>query len=178
MSDVIDVSGSSIEDFMGEDGSEDIMLESSTEDLMAQGSDTITLDDTYWLTYSNVAIVTANSGSNVINITSLTGKYDIINNGVYSNTAYPLKDIVFAGDYVLIDNNGSNLVTSVDYVNGKIVVASNFTANANSYLTVNRTFVATDVKIYGPTGIQYIPELITEDGNTLVTEAGNIILLG
>jgi len=178
MSDVIDVSGSSIEDFMGEDGSEDIMLESSTEDLQAQGADTITLDDTYWLTYPNVAIVTANSGSNVINITSLTGKYDIINNGVYSNTAYPLKDIVFAGDYVLIDNNGSNLVTSVDYVNGKIVVASNFTANANSYLTVNRTFVATDVKIYGPTGIQYIPELITESGDTLVTEAGNIILVG
>lgn len=177
-SDVIDVSGSSTEDFMDESGSEDVMVESSTEDLMAQGSDTITLDDTYWLTYPNVAIVTADSGSNVINITSLTGKYDIINNGVYSNTAYPLKDIVFAGDYVLIDNNGSNLVTSVDYINGKIVVASNFTANANSYLTVNRTFIATDVKIYGPTGIQYIPELITEDGNTLVTEAGNIILLG
>jgi len=178
ISDVIDVSGSSIEDLMIDGVTVDLMLESSTEDLMAQGADTITLDDTYWLTYPNVAIVTANSGSNVINITSLTGGYDIINNGVYSNTAYPLKDIVFAGDYVLIDNNGSNLVTSVDYVNGKIVVASNFTANSNSYLTVNRTFVATDVKIYGPTGIQYIPELITEDGNTLVTEAGNIILVG
>jgi hypothetical protein len=177
-SDVIDVSGSSLEDFMNESGSEDVMAESSSEDLMVQGADTITLDDTYWLTYSNVAIVTANSGSNVINITSLTGKYDIINNGVYSNTAYPLKDIVFAGDYVLIDNNGSNLVTSVDYVNGKIVVASNFIANSNSYMTVNRTFIATDVKIYGSTGIQYVPELTTEDGNTLVTEAGNIILVG
>jgi hypothetical protein len=177
-SDVIDVSGSSIEDFMLESDTEDLMLESSTEDLMAQGSDTITLDDTYWLTYPNVAIVTANSGSNVINITSLTGKYDIINNGVYSNTAYPLKDIVYTGDYVLIDNNGSNLVTSVDYVNGKIYVSSNFTANANSYLAVNRTFIATDVKIYGATGIQYVPELTTESGDTLVTEAGNIILVG
>jgi hypothetical protein len=178
MSDVIDVSGSSIEDFMSESGTEDIMLESSSEDLQAQGADTITLDDTYWLTYSNVATVTANAGSNIINITSLTGKYDIINNGNYSNTAYPLKDIVYAGDYVLIDNNGSNLVTSVDYVNGKITVSSNFTANSNSYLSVNRTFIATDVKIYGPAGIQYIPELTTEDGNTLVTEAGNIILVG
>ena len=178
MSDVIDVSGSSIEDIMSESGTEDIMLESSSEDLQAQGADTITLDDTYWLTYSNVATVTANAGSNIINITSLTGKYDIINNGNYSNTAYPLKDIVYAGDYVLIDNNGSNLVTSVDYVNGKITVSSNFTANSNSYLSVNRTFIATDVKIYGPAGIQYIPELTTEDGNTLVTEAGNIILVG
>ena len=178
MSDVIDVSGSSGEDIMDQSDTEDLMLESSSEDLQAQGADTITLDDTYWLTYSNVATVTANAGSNIINITSLTGKYDIINNGNYSNTAYPLKDIVYAGDYVLIDNNGSNLVTSVDYVNGKITVLSNFTANSNSYLSVNRTFIATDVKIYGPAGIQYIPELTTEDGNTLVTEAGNIILVG
>ena len=177
-SDVIDISGSSIEDLMIDGVTVDLMLESSTEDLMAQGADTITLDDTYWLTYPNVATITANAGSNIINITSLTGKYDIINNGVYSNTAYPLKDIVFAGDYVLIDNNGSNLVTSVDYVNGKIVVASNFIANSNSYLSVNRTFIATDVKIYGPAGIQYIPQLTTEDGNTLLTEDGNIILLG
>jgi hypothetical protein len=69
-------------------------------------------------------------------------------------------------------------VSNVDYINNKIYVPTNFAANSNSYLTVNRTFIATDVKIYGPTGVQYIPELTTESGDTLLTENGNIILLG
>jgi hypothetical protein len=109
------------------------------------------------LTFANVAIVTGNSGANVINITSLTGKYDIVNNGNYSNTAYPLKDIVYAGDNVLVDNNTSKTVSSVDYINGKIYLTANLSANANSYMAVNRTFSATgnNVIIYGPLGTQY-----------------------
>ena len=177
-SDVIDVTGVSVQDIITETGSEDLMALSSTEDLMLQNADTITLDDTVWLTYPNVAVITANSGSNVINITSITNSYNIINNGLYSNTAYPLKDIVHVGDTVLIANNSSQTVSAIDYVNGKIYVPTNFSSSSNSYLTVNRTFTATDVKIYGTTGIQYIPELATESGYTIITEDGNIILVG
>jgi len=177
-SDVIDVTGVSVQDINTETGSEDLMSLSSTEDLMLQAADTISLDDSVYLTYPNVAVITANSGSNVINITSITNSYNIINNGVYSNTAYPLKDIVRVGDTVLIANNSSQAVLAIDYVNGKIYVPTNFSSSSNSYLTVNRTFTATDVKIYGTTGIQYIPELTTESGNTLLTEDGNTILLG
>jgi hypothetical protein len=36
-------------------------------------ANTITLANNVWLTYANVAVVTGNSGSNVLNITSLTG---------------------------------------------------------------------------------------------------------
>jgi hypothetical protein len=36
------------------------------------------------------------AGTNTINIISLTGAYDIINYSNYSNTSYPLKDIVYA----------------------------------------------------------------------------------
>ena len=177
-SDVIDVTGVSVQDINTETDSEDLMAESSTEDLMLQVADSITLDDSVYLTYPNVAVITANSGSNVINITSITNSYNIINNGVYSNTAYPLKDIVRVGDTVLIANNSSQAVLAIDYVNGNIYVPTNFSSSSNSYLTVNRTFTATDVKIYGTTGIQYIPELTTESGNTLLTEDGNTILLG
>lgn len=177
-SDVIDVTGVSVQDIITETGSEDLMALSSTEDLMLQTADSITLDDTVWLTYPNVAVITANSGSNVINITSITNSYNIINNGLYSNTAYPLMDIVHVGDTVLIANNSSQTVADIDYVNGKIYVPTNFSSGSNSYLTVNRTFTATDVKIYGTTGIQYIPELSTESGDTLITEDGNIILVG
>ena len=177
-SDVIGITGVAVQDINSESGSEDLMALSSTEDLMLETADSITLDDSVWLTYPNVAIITANSGSNVINITSITNSYNIINNGAFSNTAYPLKDIVHVGDTVLIANNTSQSVSAIDYVNGMIYVPTNFSSSSNSYLTVNRTFIATDVKIYGPTGIQYIPELTTESGNTLLTEDGNTILLG
>lgn len=138
----------------------------------------VVLDDTTWLTFSNVAYVTANAGSNVINITSLTGTYDIVNNGNYSNTSYPLKDIVYAGDQVLVDNNTSRIVQTVDYINNKIYVTSNFTAVSNSLMAVNRTFNTTQVKIYGPLGIQYFPQLIDEAGNNITDEQGNLLLLG
>ena len=120
-------------------------------------ANTITISSNIWLTFANVAIVTGNSGANVINITSLTGKYDIVNNRNYSNTAYPLKDIVYAGDNVLVDNNTSKTVSSVDYINGKVYLTANLSANANSYMAVNRTFSATgnNVIIYGPLGTQY-----------------------
>lgn len=143
-------------------------------------ANTVTISSNIWLTFANVAIVTGNSGANVINITSLTGKYDIVNNGNYSNTAYPLKDIVYAGDKVLVDNNTSKTVSTVDYVNGRIYLTANLTANANSYMAVNRTFSATgnNVIIYGPIGLQYNPSLSTEDGRIITTEDGQIILLG
>ena len=138
----------------------------------------VTLSENTFLTFANVAYVTANAGSNVINISSLTGTYDIVNNGNYSNTAYPLKDIVYAGDQVLIANNPAATVTSVNYVTGTIVVSSNFTNAANSLMAVNRTFNTTQVKIFGPLGIQYFPELTDEAGNNLTDEQGNLLLLG
>lgn len=148
-------------------------------------SNTATLDSNVWLTYANVATVKANAGSNTINIETLTGQYDIINNGIYSDADYPLKDIVFVGDKVLVDNNTSKIVKSIDYANGIITVSSNFTSNANSYLSVNRTFMANttlnydQIKLFGPVGTQYInPELTTEDGLIITTREEQILLVG
>ena len=83
-----------------------------------------------------------------------------------------------AGDQVLIANNPAATVTSVNYITGKIVVSSNFTNASNSLMAVNRTFNTTQVKIFGPLGIQYFPELTDELGNLLTDEQGNILLLG
>lgn len=152
---------------------------SSTVKSIDYANNIVTLTDYTWLTYGNVATITANAGSNVINITSLTGNFDIINNGVYSNTAYPLMDIVYAGDKVLVANNTTKTVARVDYLLGKIYLTTNLSSSANSLLSVNRTFSAqTAVTILGPLGVQYIPELATQDGQILITEDGNIILLG
>lgn len=146
-------------------------------------SNTVTLTEHTWLTFSNVATITANAGSNVINITSLTGSFDIINNGQYRDMDAPLKDIVVAGDEVLIGNivgGEIKTVADVDYVQNKVYLTTNLSSDANTFMSVNRTLnaIGGSIIIYGPIGLQYIPQLATEDGRILTTEDGRIILLG
>jgi len=151
-------------------------------------SNTVTLDSNTWLTYSNVAYATGNSNSSTINISSLTGKYNQFNSGNYSNTSYPLMDIVFPGDYVAFSNtNTPLLVNSIDYINGILTISNTtpVTTTTNSLLSVKRTFAAGDlvgnyeqIRIYNSVGLVYVPELTDEFGNILITEDGNIIILG
>lgn len=141
-------------------------------------SNTVVVDSNTWLTYANVAEITANAGSNTINITSVTNSYNIINNGIYTDPSYPLKDIVYSGDKVLVANNTQKTVDYVDYENGVIYLTSNLSQNSNSLMSVNRTLETTNVIIWGPIGFTYIPELLTEDGQLLITEDGNYIKLG
>lgn len=140
-------------------------------------SNSVILIDNCWLTFANVAYVTANGGSNVINITAVTGSYDIINNGNYTDSNYPLKDILHTGDFVSV-NNEIKLITSVDYLNNKIYINSNLSNSANGLLSVTHTLVTNNVHIFGPVGIQYVPQILTEDGRVLITEDENILILG
>jgi len=148
-------------------------------------SNTVTISSNVWLTFANVAYITGNTSSNVINILSLTGRYDIVNNRKYSNTSYPLKDIVYAGDVIYVNNNSSKIVSSVDYANNKLILTTNLSSNVgNSFLTVTRTYKANSqtssdqIRIYGPLGQVYVPQLLTEDGNILSTEDDEQLLLG
>ena len=147
----------------------------------------VTLSQNVWLTYANVAYVSANSGTSVINITSLTGSYNIINNGAYTNPALPLQDIVYTGDTVQLGPN-TYTVTGVNASNGTISVSSSITsysATTNSLLSVNRTFAAggtlqtyEQVVILGPLGQGYVSEILDELGSNLITELGQVIILG
>jgi hypothetical protein len=110
-------------------------------------ANTVTLKDNVWTTFANVAYITANSGTNIINITSLTNSYNIINNGTYSNTAYPLKDIVYAGDYVLVANNTEKQVQSVNYTSGIIYLNGNLSSSSNSLMSIRRTISTNIVRI-------------------------------
>jgi hypothetical protein len=143
-------------------------------------SNTVTIVDNVWLSFNNVATCTANASSNIINITSITNSYDIVNNGNYSNTSYPLKDIIRAGDVILVANNTQKTVSSVDYTNNRLTLTSNLANTVNSFISVSRTITGLDgnVLIYGPTGIQYFPEITTESNISITTENGRIILLG
>ncbi len=145
---------------------------------VSASSNTVTLKDNVWLTYANVASVTANSGSNVINIVSLTGSYNIVNNGEYSNTQYPLKDIVYAGDKVLVANNTEKTVQSVDWAGGTVTLTSSLANTVNSFMSVQRTVLTSDVIIYGPIGIASTPELVTQNNQTIITQDNDILLIG
>ena len=145
----------------------------------------VTITNNVWLTFMNVAYISANAGSNVINIKTVTNTYDMVNNGNYSNTSYPLMDVVFAGDNIKI----GSVYKQVDYVDiahNKIYVANNFAANiSNSLMSVNRVLTAggqvsrqDEIIIYGPVGIQYVPQLTTETGDLLTTEDERILILG
>jgi hypothetical protein len=121
-------------------------------------SNTATLAVNTWLTFANVAYATGSAGDNVINILTLTGAYDIVNYGNYSNTHHKLMDIVYPGDTILVDNNTPKTVSNVDYTtgNGIIYLTTNLDYPFLSLMAVNRTLSAqTDVKIMTPLGLQY-----------------------
>ena len=158
-------------------------------EIVSVDATSVTLGSNVWLTYSNVATVTGTSGSNTLNITSLTGVYDIVNGGKYTDAKYPIKDIIYSGDKILVDNNTSKTVNTVDYVNGKIYLTTNLTSTTNSFISVNRTYIANSVstecqiKVYAAHGIDnggaaYTQSLGIEDGTSLITEDGYLILLG
>lgn len=140
----------------------------------------VTISDNVVLTFANVAIAKASAGSNLINIVTLTGEYDLYNNGEYNDKQFPLKDIVYIGDTIRIGGN-TGVVQSINYVTGTITLSTNFAANANTLMSVARavTFDSiSQIRILGTIGTQYYPELITEDGRTLLTEDDLTIILG
>ena len=137
------------------------------------------LKDNVWLSFANVANVFVTAGANTINIANVyTSSYNVINNGEYTDANNPLKDIVHVNDYILL-NNEIKLVSSVDYTNKIITCSTNFTYSATGNLSLQRVITAygQEMQIFGPEGIQYVPELSTESGNIITTENGNLILI-
>jgi hypothetical protein len=141
-------------------------------------ANTITLQDNVWLSFANVAYGVSNTGNNsIINIEYLTNSYNIVNNGLYSNTMYPLMDIIYAGDTIQV-NNATQVVESINYSNGAIYLQGALSNGANGLISVTRSLNSTNVQIFGPSGTQYFPEITDENGNSLTTENGTVLLLG
>jgi hypothetical protein len=139
----------------------------------------VTLKDNVWLAFANVASATVTASGNTINIANVyTSSYNIVNDGIYSDANNPLKDIIHVNDYVLI-NNEIKLVSAINYTTKIITVSNNFTYSATGNLSLQRVILgyAQEIQIFGPQGTQYVPELVTESGNSITTENGNIILI-
>jgi hypothetical protein len=75
-------------------------------------------------------------------------------------------------------------VETVNFTQNQIVLTTNLSSNENTLLSVKRNFIANStpvsnqIKIFGPIGVQYVPEIATENDITLITEDGRTILLG
>lgn len=138
----------------------------------------VILKESTWLTFPNVAHITATAGTNEINIESITNSYNVINNGQYVDSAYPIRDIVYVGDTILVANNDVMTVDEVDYENNIIYTSNNFSNDASSLMTVRRTFETTQVKVLGQIGTASYPALATDDGTIITTEDDAYILIG
>ena len=144
-------------------------------------ANTVTLQDNVWTYFANVAVGTslANGNNQVINITSLTYSYNLVNNGEYSNTDYPILDIIRVGDTITV-NGVAQTVTSFITPFDTVVLSGPLSSGANGYISVGRSITSlyNQVKIIGPVGTQYMAELGTEDGDIITSETGAWLLIG
>jgi hypothetical protein len=148
-------------------------------------ANTLILKQNVWTTFANAFYATGTAGSNTINITNIyTGinSYATINGGLYSNTAYPLHDLLFGNnnpDTIVVANNTVLTVATVDYPNNIAYLTTNLANNFSSNVTVYRTFVSNtgSTIVFGASGIVYTETLLTEDGREIQAENGNTILI-
>jgi hypothetical protein len=149
---------------------------------VTSNGNTAIIQDNVFLAFANVAIANVISSQTHINITSLTGQYDLINNKEYSNTSYPLMDIVYAGDTIRMVSGASNqtaTVSGINYIDGIITLNTSATfTSSNAYISIARNIRTNNVHIYNSYGTQYYPQIVTESGVTITTEDDRIILLG
>lgn len=112
-------------------------------------NDIIYLKDNTILNYYDVARGYSN-GNSVI-ISSLTGQFNLINNGNYSNTENYLRDIVFVGDSIGIPNNSTTIINNIDYKDWTLYSNTEFVESGanNSLISVNvfRNFVSNNILV-------------------------------
>ena len=145
-------------------------------------NNTATISENVFVRFANVAIGNVITSNTRINIPTLTGQYDVINNGEYSNTLNHMEDIIFIGDSIRVVSDSSSYtgtVTYVQYSNNTIFVtpAPSFT-NSGAVVSVGRDLVSTNIQIYNNFGDAGAPYLATQDGNILITQDNRVITLG
>jgi hypothetical protein len=138
--------------------------------------------DNVFTSFANVATANVVTSNNRINIRSLTGQYDIINNGEYSNNSNKLGDIAFIGDRIRVVSGANEFNGTISYVSysNNVIFASTtlgFTSNSAN-VSIARDIVSTSVTIYNSLGTVFYPELTTQNDERLTTQDGRILILG
>lgn len=145
-------------------------------------SNTAVIRDNVFLSFANVATANVLTSNDRINILSATGQYDVINDGLYSNTANKIRDIIFAGDRIRVVSGSNTFHGTVSWINySNNVIGANttipFTSNTAN-ISIGRTIATSNVEFYNSLGTVYYPELITQDGMNITTQDNREIILG
>lgn len=127
------------------------------------------------------------SNSNNIIVSSLTGQYNIVNGGNYSNTENYLRDIIFVGDRVSIPNNSETVINTIDYTGWILSSNTEFVPSGsnNSLISISvfRNFVSNNIVVDYNVSYKVLQgsgntiSAITVDGLYLTDEYDNIIYL-
>jgi hypothetical protein len=153
---------------------------------VSNASNTAVIKDNVYLRFANVAYANLVNSSSKITLPSLTGRYDLINNGEYNYPLTKVRDIFCAGDKIRVGNSANifyqGTVTYVSYSNNVLFVTPSVniaTNTANSLLiSTGRDIQSDDVFIYNSLGTVFYPELTTEAGDTITTQNGTRLILG
>lgn len=156
-------------------------------DYIDNANDTIYLIDGNILEYPNVAYGYSDTVNNTVKITSLTGSFDLINGGKYTNANNYLLDIVFPGDYLEISNNSILEINDIDYSNN--IIYANGTINSTGNITypelvsITRNFTSNTILINYNAVYKYLlgygntATSIIIDGFELHDENNNVIYI-
>lgn len=113
--------------------------------------DTIYLKDSIILDYANVAYGFVIGNTNIVYVAEVTDKYDVINNGNYSNTNNKLTDIAFVGDKISTENNLISYINSIDYnswiISTQQILSESGSADNPTLITISRDFVCEEVLV-------------------------------
>jgi hypothetical protein len=146
-------------------------------------ANTITLQDNWNTLVPNVAVATASSGSNVINISSITNSWNIATGNIVSY----ISDFINVYDQISFDGVTFKSITHVDQpsdLGGIIVGGSQIYVNTafgsaqSGYLTLKSNVVSSNVYVSGIVAVQEVIDLLTEAGVPLTAENGSLLLLG
>ena len=156
-------------------------------DSIDNANNIIYLIDGNLLEYPNVAYGYTETTNNTIKITSLTGSFDLINGGNYTNANNYLFDIVFPGDYITISNNSVLEINDIDYSNNVIYANGSVYSSGNvlnpELITITRNFSSNTILINYNTVYKYLlgygntVTSISIDGFELHDENDNVIYI-
>jgi len=135
----------------------------------------ITLDDTWINSVSNVAYGTVSS-TNQINITNTTSAWNIATGQRFVSSFASFFNI---NDNITFDTGlyaNAGIITSV--TGTSITVSGNLVINTSGVITLTRNISTSNIYYSGPVTPIVILELITENGNTIITESGSTLLIG
>jgi hypothetical protein len=137
---------------------------------------TVTVED-YWVTsVPNVAIATANSGTNVINIDSITDAWKLATGNVVSR----FSDFIYPHDHVSFNGTNTDLVIHVgqpDSGDTTLQVNTTYGSAQSGYLSLRSNVVSSNVFVTRLAPVVDVLELTIEDGRALITENNRNIIL-